>query len=86
MIFLWRGLAIAFRTSNPVDKMIAAGLTLAIATQAFLNISVVLGLGPATGVTLPFVSYGRSSLVCNLAAVGIILNISQKKVDLGVRP
>jgi len=86
LLLLWRGLSIAFRTPHPTDKLIAAGLTLAITAQALLNISVVLGLGPATGIPLPFISYGRSSLVCNLAAVGVILNISQKKGDLGVRP
>jgi cell division protein FtsW len=85
-VFLWRGLAIAFRTPNPADKLIAAGITLAITAQALLNISVVLGLGPATGIPLPFISYGRSALVCNLAAVGILLNISRKKGDIGVKP
>ncbi len=85
-VFLWRGLAIAFRTPNPSDKLIAAGITLAITAQALLNVSVVLGLGPATGIPLPFISYGRSALVCNLAAVGILLNISRKKGDIGVKP
>jgi cell division protein FtsW len=84
--FLWRGLRIAFRTPNPVEKLAAAGLTIAITTQALLNISVVLGLGPATGIPLPFVSYGRSSLVCNLAAVGILLNISRRKGDIRIKP
>jgi cell division protein FtsW len=78
-VFLWRGLAIARRTPYPAEKMIAAGLTVAIAAQALLNISMVLGLGPATGIPLPFISFGRSSLVCSLASVGIILNISQRK-------
>lgn len=85
-VFLWRGLVIAFRTPHPVEKMVAAGLTIAVATQALLNISVVLGIGPATGIPLPFVSYGRSSLVCNLAAVGILLNISRRKGDIGIKP
>jgi len=84
--FLWRGLTIAFRTPNPSDKLIAAGITLAITAQALLNISVVLGLGPATGIPLPFISYGRSALVCNLAAVGILLNISRRKGDIRVKP
>ncbi len=69
-----------------MEKLVAAGLTIAITTQALLNISVVLGLGPATGIPLPFVSYGRSSLVCNLAAVGILLNISRRKGDIGIKP
>ena len=86
LVFLWRGLTISFRTPDPRDKLIAAGLTLAVTAQALLNITVVLGLGPATGIPLPFISYGRSSLVCNLAAVGILLNISQRKGEAGVKP
>jgi len=79
MLLLWRGLKIGFAAPGPKYKMIAAGLTLAIVIQALLNMTVVLGLGPAKGIPLPFVSYGRSSLLCTLAAVGIILHISQRK-------
>jgi cell division protein FtsW len=50
-----------------------------ICAQALLNIAIVLGLGPAKGIPLPLISFGRSSLICTLAAVGIILNISQRK-------
>ncbi|MFQ5721676.1 MAG: FtsW/RodA/SpoVE family cell cycle protein, partial [Candidatus Aminicenantales bacterium] len=57
----------------------AAGLTLAIFTQALLNISVVLGLGPPTGLPLPLISFGRSSLLCTLLSIGILLHISQRK-------
>jgi cell division protein FtsW len=78
-ILLWRGLAVAARAPTPAGQLVAAGLTLMICAQALLNISVVLGMGPAKGLPLPFVSFGRSSLVCNLAAIGIILNISQRK-------
>ena len=85
-LFLWRGLVIAFRTPDPVEKLVAAGLTIMVTTQALLNVSVVLGIGPATGIPLPFVSYGRSSLVCNLAAAGILLNISRRKGDVGLKP
>jgi cell division protein FtsW len=85
-VFLWRGLVIAFRTPHPLEKLVAVGLAVAVTTQALLNISVVLGIGPATGIPLPFVSYGRSSLICNLAAVGILLNISRRKGDVGVKP
>lgn len=85
LAFLWRGLVIASRASNSSYRLIAAGLTMTIVAQALLNISVVLGLGPPTGIPLPFISYGRSSLVTNLAAVGILLNISGRKGDLGGR-
>ncbi len=80
-VFLLRGLKIADRASNQNYQLIAYGLTISLTVQALLNISVVLGLGPATGIPLPFISYGRSSLLCNLLAVGLLLNISQRKVE-----
>ncbi|MBM3284374.1 MAG: cell division protein FtsW [Candidatus Aminicenantes bacterium] len=79
LAFLWRGLAISARSPTSAGQLAAAGLTLIICVQALLNISIVLGLGPAKGVPLPLVSFGRSSLISNLAAIGIILNISQRK-------
>lgn len=82
LVFLFRGLKIADRSSNNNYRLIAYGLTLSIIIQALLNISVVLGLGPATGIPLPFISFGRSALVCNLIAVGILLNISQRKLEV----
>ncbi len=81
VIFLWRGLVIAFKAPNLFSQIAAAGLTLMIVAQALLNITVVLGLGPAKGVPLPLLSYGRSSLVTNLFAIGILLHISQRKGD-----
>ncbi|MGB8952906.1 MAG: FtsW/RodA/SpoVE family cell cycle protein [Candidatus Aminicenantales bacterium] len=78
-IFLWRGLRISFRAPNLFSQIAAAGLTFVICTQALLNISVALGLGPSKGIPLPLLSYGRSSLVCNLIAIGILLHISQRK-------
>jgi cell division protein FtsW len=79
--FLWRGMKIALAAPGPTYKMAAAGLTLAVVAQALMNISVVLGLGPAKGTPLPLLSYGRSSLICTLAAVGLLLHISQKRGD-----
>ena len=58
--------------------MLALGLTTMIAVQAFVNMSVVLGLLPTKGITLPFVSAGGSSLIMSLAAMGVLLNISQR--------
>lgn len=81
LVVLWRGVKIALSAPGPTYKMIAAGLTLAICAQALMNISIVIGLGPAKGIPLPFLSYGRSSLVCTLAAVGLLLHISQKRGD-----
>lgn len=78
-IFFWRGLAISMKAVDRFSQIAAAGLTLAIFFQALLNISIVLGLGPPTGVPLPLISFGRSSLVCSLFSIGILLHISQRK-------
>jgi len=83
LILLWRGVRIALAAPDPAHKMIAGGVTFAIVTQALMNISIVTGLGPTKGIPLPFVSYGRSSLLCSLAAVGLLLHISQKKGEVG---
>lgn len=82
LVFLWRGLVISKRAPNFFSQILAAGLTLAIFSQALLNISIVLGLGPPTGIPLPLISYGRSSLICTLFGVGILLNISQRKKNI----
>lgn len=79
LIFFWRGLVISLNAPTLLSQMIAAGLTLAIFLQGLLNISIVLGLGPPTGVPLPLISFGRSSLICTLFAIGILLHISQRK-------
>jgi cell division protein FtsW len=79
LALLWRGLVVGSRAPTPAAQLLAVGLTLVICVQALLNITVVLGMGPAKGVPLPLISFGRSSLVCTLAAIGIILNISQRK-------
>lgn len=79
LIFLWRGVIISRRAPDFSTQLVAIGSTLIIVTQALINISMVLGLIPPKGIPLPFVSYGRSSLVCNLFMVGILLNISQRK-------
>jgi cell division protein FtsW len=81
LLVLWRGVKIALGAPGPAYKMIAAGITLAIVAQALMNMSIVLGLGPAKGTPLPLLSYGRSSLICTLAAVGLLLHISQKRAD-----
>lgn len=81
-LFMIRGLKIAEKTPNFNYKILAYGLTLSIIIQALINMSVVLGLSPATGIPLPFISFGRSALVCNLLAVGLLLNISQRKTEV----
>ncbi len=77
MIFLWRGISIARNTDDRFGAIFATGLTIIIALQAFINIGVVTGLLPTKGITLPFLSYGGSSLVISLGCVGILLNISR---------
>lgn len=77
MIFVWRGISISRRTDNRFGALFAAGITLVIGLQAFINIGVVTGVLPTKGITLPFLSYGGSSLVISLVSVGILLNISR---------
>jgi cell division protein FtsW len=72
----YRGFNIAAKTRDPFGQVLAAGLTFWILFQAFVNIAVVTSSIPYTGVPLPFISYGGSSLVTALAAIGVLLNIS----------
>jgi cell division protein FtsW len=74
--FAYAGLRVALRCRDPFGKRLAAGLTTLVCGQALLNLAAVLGLAPLTGITLPFVSYGGSSLVISLASVGVLLNIA----------
>ena len=74
--FAYAGLRIALRCRDPFGKRLAAGLTTLVCGQALINLAAVLGLAPLTGITLPFVSYGGSSLVVSLASVGVLLNIA----------
>lgn len=77
-IITWRGLRTAFRAPDAFGALLALGLTAMIAVQAFVNISVVLGLLPTKGITLPLISAGGSSLIMSLAGMGVLLNISQR--------
>ena len=77
-IFLWRGVRTALRTQDMFGRFLAVGITSMIVVQAFINISVVLGLMPTKGIPLPFISYGGSSLFITLACVGVLLNVSKQ--------
>jgi cell division protein FtsW len=77
-IFLWRGIRTSLKTQDTFGRFLAVGITSMIVVQAFINISVVLGLMPTKGIPLPFVSYGGSSLFFALASVGVLLNISKQ--------
>jgi cell division protein FtsW len=81
--FLWRGVRAGHRAPDRLGQLIAVGITTAIVTQAFFNISVALNLLPSKGITLPFVSAGGSSLLVALASVGILLNVSGQGVGTG---
>ena len=76
-VILWRGLRTAIRCPDAFGKLLAVGLTVMLVGQALVNMSVVLSLFPTKGIPLPFVSYGGSSLLMDLVAVGILLNVSQ---------
>jgi len=77
-LIAWRGLRTALRAPDRFGSLLAIGLTLMIVLQAFVNVSVVVGLLPTKGIPLPFVSNGGSSLAVSLVAMGILINISQQ--------
>jgi cell division protein FtsW len=76
-VIAWRGLRIAMRAEDSFGSFVALGLTVMIAVQALINMSVVLGLLPNKGFPLPLLSFGGSSLLINLLGMGVLLNISQ---------
>ena len=78
-LFVIKGFQIAGRARNPFGRHLAMGITLLVGMQALVNAGVVTGLLPTKGLTLPFVSYGGSSLMANLFGVGILLNISRDR-------
>jgi cell division protein FtsW len=82
-MFGYAGLRAAHRARDRFSKLLAAGLTSLIMAQAALNLFAVLGLAPLTGVPLPFVSYGGTSLVMTLAAAGLILNVARRPARAG---
>ena len=77
-LFAWRGLLIAETCLDPFGRLLAGGLTTLVFFQALFNFGVTTGLLPQTGVGLPFISYGGSSLCCFMGAVGLIMNVSRR--------
>ncbi len=75
--FMWRGLKIALKAPDTFGALLATGITIMVVLQALINIGVVTGSLPVTGITLPLISFGGSSLTLNLVGIGILLNISQ---------
>ena len=77
-LFLWRGMRAALRAPDRFGMLLGIGIVTGIVAQALFNMSVVLSMLPTKGIPLPFISYGGSSLVPTLFAVGVLLNISQQ--------
>jgi len=76
--FLWRGIRAALRTQDMFGRFLAIGITSMVVVQAFINMSVVLGLMPTKGIPLPLISYSGSSLFMTLACIGVLLNITKQ--------
>lgn len=78
IIVVWRGFLIATRAKDAFGKLLAAGIISFLATQTIINLGSQTALLPLTGIPLPFISYGGSSLIIDLCAIGILLNISKQ--------
>ncbi|NLC13413.1 MAG: FtsW/RodA/SpoVE family cell cycle protein, partial [Chloroflexi bacterium] len=85
ILLIWRGYKIAQKAPDRLGSLMAFGLTGWIVIEALLNIAVIVGLFPFAGNTLPFISSGGSSMVTNLAAIGIILNIARQGAGLKIQ-
>jgi cell division protein FtsW len=84
LLLLLKGMRLALRTDDPFGRLLVAGLTLMVVIPALLNMGVVTGLLPTKGLPLPLVSYGGSSLIVNLTAIGILYNISRQPRTGGI--
>jgi cell division protein FtsW len=78
-LILWRGISIARNSPDAFGSFVAIGLTTAMGLQIFINMGVALGLLPTKGLTLPFLSYGGTSLLMNMVSIGVLMNISGVK-------
>ena len=77
-VFIWRGIIISMKAPDMFGSLLAVGITSLIGLQAIINIAVVTSSMPVTGMALPFFSYGGTSLIILLCAVGVLLNISRQ--------
>jgi cell division protein FtsW len=83
LVLAYQGTKVALGAPDTFGALLAAGITAWLCIQAFINIGVVVALFPVTGITLPFISAGGSSLIISFAAVGILLSISRESVERG---
>lgn len=82
MIIIWRAIDIAANSRNPYGSFIAAGIASMYIFHVFVNIGMTLGIAPVVGIPLPFVSFGGTSLIMNLCAIGILQSISMRRIKL----
>ncbi|HEU4865777.1 MAG TPA: FtsW/RodA/SpoVE family cell cycle protein, partial [Actinomycetota bacterium] len=78
-VLLWRAFRVALLSRDPFGTYLAAGIASMLALQMFVNVGMNIGIMPITGIPLPFVSYGGSSLLLNLAAVGLLINVHMRR-------
>lgn len=81
-LLLWRGIRISRRAPDPLGVLLAGGMTIWLAIEAFLNMGVMVSLLPVTGNALPFVSYGGSNLVSSMAAIGVIMSVARSSIQI----
>jgi len=79
VLIIMGGVAIADQQTEPFGRLLALGIAASIAVQAFINVGMTIGLMPITGLTLPFVSYGGSSLLSNFLALGLLVNVARRQ-------
>jgi rod shape determining protein RodA len=78
-LLIWRAIRIAYLSKDPFGTYVAAGIAAMWSIQMFVNVGMVIGIMPITGIPLPFVSYGGSAMLTNLAAVGLLLNVHMRR-------
>ncbi len=86
VVIVVAGMNIALSTTEPVGRLLAAGVVTLIGSQVLINVGMCIGLMPVTGMTLPFVSYGGSSLLVNFMAVGLLVSVAQHRPFLLAKP